>query len=205
MWCAASAAADARTPFKRLRAWPLGAGRSPIPSRGLRPPNPPLFGLEKDKILKNLGEYGWGFSLWETDKKQGESVMAIETGIKGEKEITVERVHLASSLGSGLVDVFATAMMIAYMEAICVESVQPCLAEGQTTVGVHIDVAHLAATPVGMKARFSSELVEISPNGKGLLFNVEARDDKDIIGKGTVRRVIVDKAKFEAKTLGKKT
>lgn len=130
--------------------------------------------------------------------------MGIELGIKGEKEITVERAHLASSLGSGLVDVFATAMMIAYMEAICVESVQPHLSEGQTTVGVHIDVAHLAATPLGIKVRFTSELAEISPNGKGLLFNVEARDEKDVIGKGTVKRVIVDKATFESRIRGKK-
>lgn len=129
--------------------------------------------------------------------------MALEVGIKVAKEVIVENSHLASSLGSGLVDVFATAMMIAYMEAVCVESVQPLLAAGMTTVGVHIDVAHLAATPVGMKVRFSSELAEISSNGKGLLFNVEARDEKELIGKGTVKRVIVEKAKFEARTWAK--
>lgn len=124
----------------------------------------------------------------------------LEPGIKGEKEMVVGDKHLASALGSGLVDVFATAMMIAGMEEVCVASVQPYLGPGTTTVGVGVDVSHCAATPAGMKVHFESELSEISQNGKGLLFRVEARDEAGIIGQGTIRRVIVNKNKFEMKT-----
>lgn len=124
----------------------------------------------------------------------------LEPGIRGGKEMVVEDKHLASVLGSGLVDVFATAMMIAGMEEVCVASVQPFMEPGMTTVGVGVDVSHLAATPVGMKVHFESELTEISPNGKGLVFRVEARDEACIIGQGTIRRVIVNKDKFETKT-----
>ncbi|MCX4310116.1 MAG: thioesterase family protein [Desulfovibrio sp.] len=124
----------------------------------------------------------------------------LEPGIKGEKEMVVGDKHLASALGSGLVDVFATAMMIAGMEEVCVASVQPYLEPGTTTVGVGVDVSHCAATPAGMKVDFESELSEISQNGKGLLFRVEARDEAGIIGQGTIRRVIVNKNKFEMKT-----
>lgn len=125
---------------------------------------------------------------------------ALEPGIRSEKEMIVENKHLASVLGSGLVDVFATAMMIAGMEEVCVASVQPYMEAGMTTVGVGVDVSHCAATPAGMKVHFESELTEISPNGKGLVFRVEARDEAGIIGQGTIRRVIVDKNKFETKT-----
>lgn len=124
----------------------------------------------------------------------------LEPSIKGEKEMVVGDKHLASALGSGLVDVFATAMMIAGMEEVCVASVQPYLEPGTTTVGVGVDVSHCAATPAGMKVHFESELSEISQNGKGLLFRVEARDEAGIIGQGTIRRVIVNKNKFEMKT-----
>ncbi len=124
----------------------------------------------------------------------------LEPGIKGEKEMVVGDKHLASALGSGLVDVFATAMMIAGMEEVCVASVQPYLEPGTTTVGGGVDVSHCAATPAGMKVHFESELSEISQNGKGLLFRVEARDEAGIIGQGTIRRVIVNKNKFEMKT-----
>ena len=128
---------------------------------------------------------------------------ALRPGIRGEMTHLVEARHLASEVGSGLVSVFSTAMMIAGMEATAVESVQALLAPGETTVGVHVDVAHKAATPLGMRVRFTSELLEVSPNGKGLTFRVEAHDEAGIIGEGLHRRVVVDKEKFESRTRAK--
>ena len=127
----------------------------------------------------------------------------LRPGIRGEMTHRVERQHLASEVGSGLVNVFSTAMMIAGMEATAVASVQSLLGLGETTVGVHVDVAHRAATPLGMRVRFTSELLEVSPNGKALTFRVEARDEAGIIGEGLHRRVVVDKEKFEARTAAK--
>ena len=128
---------------------------------------------------------------------------ALRPGIRGEMMHQVEPRHLASEVGSGLVSVFSTAMMIAGMEATAVESVQGLLAPGETTVGVHVDVAHKAATPLGMQVRFTSELLEVSANGKGLTFRVEARDEAGIIGEGLHRRVVVEKDKFEARAKAK--
>lgn len=127
----------------------------------------------------------------------------LRPGIRGEMTHEVEARHLASEVGSGLVQVFSTAMMIAGMEATAVRAVQDLLAPGQTTVGVHVDVAHKAATPLGMRVSYSCELTEVSPNGKGLTFRVEARDEAGIIGEGTHRRVVVDKETFEARTRAK--
>ena len=128
---------------------------------------------------------------------------ALRPGVRGEMTHVVARRHLASEVGSGLVDVFSTAMMIAGMEATAVAAVQPLLPPGETTVGVHVDVSHKAATPLGMRVTFACELLEVSPNGKGLTFRVSARDEAGLIGEGLHKRVVVDKEKFEAKTAAK--
>ena len=77
----------------------------------------------------------------------------MEAGIKNEKSIVVTDEVTASKVGSGLLPVYATPSMIALMEGTCAESVQPYLAEGEGTVGVAVDIKHIAATPVGMTVR----------------------------------------------------
>lgn len=129
--------------------------------------------------------------------------MSLNIGMKGKWGTRVTEAMLAESVGSGRVRVFSTAMMVAYMELTAVDTVQGGLAEGQTTVGTKLDVAHLAATPCGMEIHFEAELIEISPNGKGLTFKVTAYDEVGLIGEGTHQRVVIDKAKFEARTEAK--
>lgn len=121
----------------------------------------------------------------------------METGIKGHKELVVTDELTASHLGSGLVKVFATPMMVALMEGTCAESVEQCLEEGQSTVGTHVDISHCAATPVGMKVWCDSELVEI--DRRRLTFKVSAFDERGLIGEGTHERFIIDMAKFQQK------
>lgn len=127
----------------------------------------------------------------------------MKTGIKGQAEITVTADLLASHIGSGAVSVYATPMMIAGIENTAAASVAPELAEGDVTVGVDVNVAHVSATPLGMKVRFQTELTEISSSGKVLTFAVEAYDEAGLIGKGTHRRAIVNRAKFESRTNSK--
>ena len=123
----------------------------------------------------------------------------MEIGICGKQEITVTEEQLACKVGSGLVEVFATPMMIAGMEGTAAASVAELIGEGKTTVGLQVNVSHVAATPCGMKVRFESELTEIAPNGKILTFAVRAFDEAGLIGEGTHQRAIVDKERFEAK------
>ena len=127
----------------------------------------------------------------------------LQKGMKGYSELVVTPELLASRAGSGLVDVFSTPSMIAGIEGTAAASVAGELTEGQTTVGANINVAHIAATPLGMKVRFETELVDIAPNGKILTFAVAAFDEKDQIGKGTHVRAIIDRAKFEARVAAK--
>ena len=124
----------------------------------------------------------------------------LQPGVRGSLEKTVDTSLLADAVGSGLVHVFSTAMMIAGIEETAVASVQTRLEEGLTTVGTHVDVSHVAATPCGMKVRFETELVAVSPNGKGLTFKVQAFDETGLIGEGEHKRVVVAKEKFEKRT-----
>jgi predicted thioesterase len=131
--------------------------------------------------------------------KKGDTIL--ETGIKGTLEKTVTEENLAVNVGSGDVRVFATPMMIAGIEGCAAESVKPYLEPGQTTVGVEISVTHEAATPKGMKVRFETELTEVQ--GKSLTFTVTVYDEAGIIGRGTHKRVIVTKEKFEQRAEAK--
>ena len=127
----------------------------------------------------------------------------LNPGIKGHQEITVEEKDLAMHVGSGTVHVLATPMMIANMEYTSAASVEELLGEGKTTVGVKVDVSHVAATPKGMKVTFDAELLEVSANGKILTFHVEAHDECGLIGEGTHQRAVVDRVRFDEKTQAK--
>lgn len=122
-------------------------------------------------------------------------------GIKGHLEITVTDELCADRIGSGLVKVFATPMMIALIERTCNESVIPYLQPGEGTVGTRIDVAHTAATPAGMKVWCESELIEV--DRRRLLFKVSAFDSCGPIGEGTHERFIIDTARFQSKANAK--
>ncbi len=123
-------------------------------------------------------------------------------GIKGIGEVVVTEELTAMRIGSGLLPVYATPMMIALMENTAANSVQPYLEEGQGTVGTRVDVSHLAATPLGMTVRVETELTEI--DRRRLVFSVHAFYDAGLIGEGTHERFIVNNEKFMLKANSKK-
>ena len=125
----------------------------------------------------------------------------VEKGIKGRREQTVTPEMSAARVGSGLVEVFATPMMISLIEQTCNESVLPYLEEGQGTVGTLVNVAHTSATPIGMRVWCESELVEV--DRRRLVFKVKAFDECGPIGEGTHERFIIDTAKFMEKIKAK--
>ena len=121
----------------------------------------------------------------------------MEAGIKNEKSIVVTNEVTASKVGSGLLPVYATPSMIALMEGTCAESVQPYLAAGEGTVGVAVDIKHIAAPPVGMTVRCESLLKEV--NGKKLVFEVNVYDEKGLVGTGIHKRAIINNEAFMAR------
>lgn len=128
--------------------------------------------------------------------------MSITVGLKGRAETAVVYENTAAAVGSGLVPVFATPYMLALMENAAVNALTPNLAEGEGSVGTHLDVSHDAATPIGMKVWAECELTEV--NGRALVFTVTAYDEAGVIGKGIHKRAIINVAKFLARVEQKK-
>jgi predicted thioesterase len=95
--------------------------------------------------------------------------------------------------------VYATPVMILHMEAAGTASIASLLPDGHVSVGMEVNVKHLAATPVGREVRITSNVIEVAP--KSVLFAVEAWDGDRKIGEGTHRRGVVDMAKLK-KRLG---
>jgi len=121
----------------------------------------------------------------------------ITPGLEGSVEITVGDQHTAPSIGSGKVRVLATPVMINLIEAAALKAIEHLLDPGYQSLGTHLDVHHVAATPVGMKA--SAPAVVAKVDGRTVYFKVEAKDEKDLIGYGTHERVVVNVAKFDAR------
>ena len=122
----------------------------------------------------------------------------IEPGLVGEATLVVETTHTASHLGSGGVDVLATPSMIALMEDEARTMVDPKLDPGQMSVGVNLNVTHLAATPTGMRVTARAEFLAV--DGRNLTFKVEAHDEREKIGEGTHTRAIINLERFMART-----
>jgi fluoroacetyl-CoA thioesterase len=121
----------------------------------------------------------------------------LRPGLAGSAELKVAVEHTAPSIGSGLVPVLATPVMINVIEAAALAAVEHLLPAGHQSLGIHLDVRHFAATPVGMQVRATAELVGI--DGRTLTFRVAARDDKEPIGDGSHQRVVVNVARFDAR------
>lgn len=123
----------------------------------------------------------------------------ISIGLKGKAEKVVNEKNTAKAMGSGSLDVLATPALVAMMEEAAVNALN--LAEGQTSVGISINIQHTAATPLGMKVGANAELIEV--DGRKLTFKLEAFDEKEQIGTGVHQRFLVDVEKFMAKTNSK--
>ena len=119
----------------------------------------------------------------------------MEPGLVGETKIVVSQEHTAEASNvEGMAPVLATPRLISFLERTAHLAVFPYLAEGQSTVGILVNVRHLAATPVGMEVRFRAELVEV--DRRRLRFKVEAWDEVEKIAEGEHERFIIDWQRF---------
>lgn len=116
-------------------------------------------------------------------------------GLTGHAELVVGEEHTAPRVGSGLIRVLATPVMVNLMEAAALAAAEHLLPEGCQSLGTHLDVTHVAATPVGMRVRASAELIAV--DGRKLAFRVRAEDERDTIGEGLHERVVVNVARFD--------
>jgi fluoroacetyl-CoA thioesterase len=92
--------------------------------------------------------------------------------------------------------VFATGFMVGLVEWACIQAIAPHLDPGELSVGVHVDLSHSAATPVGMEVVARVRLEEVE--GRRLTFSAELDDERDRICEGRHQRFVIDRARFEA-------
>lgn len=119
---------------------------------------------------------------------------ALKPGLTGRAELVVGEEHTAPRVGSGLVHVLATPVMINLFEAAALAAVDKHLAPGYQSLGTVLNVRHIAATPVGMRVRATAEIVKLE--GRTVFLTVKAEDDKELIGDGEHQRVVVNVEKF---------
>ena len=125
----------------------------------------------------------------------------LQVGIRGSGEAVVTEALTAKAMGSGELPVYATPAMLALVEETAWKSVAPALEPGQGTVGTKLDLAHLAATPLGRKVRCETELIGI--DRRRLTFSAVIYDEAGKIGEGSHERFIVDNERFLAKADGR--
>jgi len=119
----------------------------------------------------------------------------ITPGLTGSTETTVTPDKTAPFVGSGRIAVLATPVMINLFEAAALAAIEHLLPEGHQSLGTHLDVKHIAATPVGLRVIATAEVLRVE--GRTITFRVEARDEREPIGGGRHERVVVSVVRFD--------
>jgi fluoroacetyl-CoA thioesterase len=139
-------------------------------------------------------------------RKQGENMElsnSITPGLIREETFLLEEQHTAYHIGSGDEKVLGTPWMISFMERVSNRLIAEHLPEGLMSVGIHVDVKHLAATPMKATVRVHAEVLEVVKNR--IRLSIEAWDSADKIGEGTHLRAVVEKERFMQRVLAKST
>jgi len=125
----------------------------------------------------------------------------IEPGMVREETFTVGDEQTAYHIGSGDERVLGTPWMISFMERVSNRLILECLPDEYMSVGIHVDVKHLAPTQVGSEVRIRVEISEVIK--KRIFLRVEAWDEAEKIGSGTHTRSVVEKKRFLERAFGK--
>jgi fluoroacetyl-CoA thioesterase len=118
----------------------------------------------------------------------------IQTGLEETAQETVTSDMTAGDMGSGDVAVLATPAVVALVERVAVAAVAGALEPGSTTVGAHMEVDHLAPTPVGALVSATARLETVE--GRRLRFTFEVSDPAGVVARGTHIRVLVNRDAF---------
>ena len=126
---------------------------------------------------------------------------ALDTTLFANECFAVTTEQTAKAMGSGSLEVLATPALVAMMEQCACKALEGALEEGQTSVGIGLQLQHTAATPVGMNVFCEARVVAV--DGRKIRFEITARDDKDQIGSCIHERFLVMAERFTEKTYQK--
>ena len=126
----------------------------------------------------------------------------LKKGLKGIAQTTVNEENSAEKFAKPMPPAFATPMLVSLMDLAAINAVKKNLPEGYISVASKISITHLAATPLGITVTADATLIDVFQNR--LTFQVNAFDEVEKIGEGTVERYIIDLDKFTKKMLERK-
>lgn len=125
---------------------------------------------------------------------QEQSEQSFAPGLSARVELTVTDADTARALGSGDVPVLGTPRVLALVEAATVAATADGMPPGRTTVGLRVELDHLAPTPVGRTVAAHARLATV--DGRRLRFEVSVTDGAETVARGLVDRVLVDRQRF---------
>ena len=117
------------------------------------------------------------------------------SGLIGTAQLEVGAEHTAPFVGSGRIAVLATPVMINIIEAAALNAIEHLLPAGHQSLGIHLDVSHVAATPVGFGVTATATVLRVE--GRTITFQVQACDDVEVIGSGVHKRVVVSVVRYD--------
>lgn len=123
--------------------------------------------------------------------------MPLKPGLTGHVELSVTDADTALAARSGDVPVLSTPRIVALVEEAAVTAVAGQLDQGQTSVGMRVQLDHLTPIAVGATVTADAKLDRIE--GRRLVFTVSVNDDRGLVAAGKVQRVVVERDRFMEK------
>ena len=115
-------------------------------------------------------------------------------GLTGVLRFVVEPQHLIDFADQDMPAVLSTPWLIKWLEQTARETLSPLLDAGEASVGMEVDIRHLAPTPEGSHVQCTARV--IGSEGSAVTFQVEASDGIELIARGVHKRAVISKAKF---------
>ncbi len=126
---------------------------------------------------------------------------SLKIGATGELQFAVEPKHAIDFADGRMPAVLSTPWLVWFLEHAAREAVLPFLEAGESTVGTLVEVRHLAATPVGQTVMCRARVVQAE--GALICFQLEARDEHEVIGRGFHKLRVINVDRFAQKVRGK--
>lgn len=124
----------------------------------------------------------------------------LEAGTATERQLIVDKQRTISFLGEDL-RIYATPRLVDDIEQTCLDYLLTFLDEGENTVGAAVDIRHVGATLLGMSVSIVATVTRIE--GRSVTFNVEVRDDVELVATAAHTRVVVNVAKLRSRVQAK--
>jgi predicted thioesterase len=118
----------------------------------------------------------------------------LSAGLNRQQKFTIALEHTASHIGSGMVKVLATPMMIAFMEITARTLLDEHLPKGYSSVGTHVDIRHLAPSPIGNTVTADVKIESVE--GNKISLSVRVLDGETEVGTGSHQRFVIDVDRF---------